>query len=113
MRLNPLSGHIGRILLMVLLILLMTASMFAIAAVFMAYDPDAYHITRRWLHDSRWGLFAWRLVLYGCLITAWILKVRPQALIRWPDGRPRLVRMELMGVLFLVATEYVAWTSAV
>jgi integrating conjugative element protein (TIGR03755 family) len=36
MRLNPLSGHIGRILLMVLLILLMTASMFAIAAVFMA-----------------------------------------------------------------------------
>lgn len=112
MRLNPFSGHIGRILIMVLLILLMTASMFAIAAVFMAYDPDG-HITRRWLHDSRWGLFAWRLVLYGCLITAWILKVRPQALIRWPDGRPRLVRMELMGVLFLVATEYVAWTSAV
>ena len=99
MRLYPFSGHIGRILLMVLLILLMTASMFA--------------ITRRWLHDSRWGLFAWRLVLYGCPITAWILKVRPQALIRWPDGRPRLVRMELMGVLFLVATEYVAWTSAV
>ena len=46
MRLNPLSGHIGRILLMVLLILLMTASMFAIAAVFMAYDPDG-HNTRR------------------------------------------------------------------
>lgn len=111
MRFFSISGRTGRILFLVLLILLMTAGMFAIAAVFMAYDPDG-HITRRWLHDSRWGLFAWRLTLYGALIAAWILKVRPQALIRWPDGRLRLVRMELMGVLFLVATEYVAWTSA-
>lgn len=112
MRLFTFSGHTGRILLLVLLILLMTAGMFAIAAVFMAYDPDG-HITRCWLHDSRWGLFAWRLTLYGALITVWILKVRPQAVMRWPDARPRLMRMELPGVFFLLATEYVAWTTSV
>ncbi|HCC5977217.1 TPA: hypothetical protein M5879_004414 [Citrobacter koseri] len=112
MRFFSFSGRTGRILFLVLLILLMTAGMFAIAAVFMAYDPDG-HITRRWLHDSRWGLFAWRISLYATLTAAWIMKVRPRAVMRWPDARPRLIRMELPGVFFLLATEYVAWTTAV
>lgn len=106
------SGRIGRLLLLVLLILLMTVGMFAIAAVFMANDPDG-HITRRWLRDSQWGLFIWRLSLYGALSAAWFMKVRPQAVMRWPDARPRLMRMELLGVFFMLATEYVAWTTAV
>lgn len=112
MRLLSFSGRIGRILSLVLLILLMTAGMFAIAAVFMAYDPDG-HVTRRWLHDSRWGLFAWRLTLYAALAATWVMKVRPQTVMRWPDARSRLMRMELLGVFFLLATEYVAWTTAV
>ncbi|EOT5500047.1 hypothetical protein I5466_13950 [Citrobacter koseri] len=112
MRFFSFSGRTGRILSLMLLILLMMAGMFAIAAVFMAYDPDG-HVTRRWLHDSRWGLFVWRMSLYATLTAAWILKVRPQAVMRWPDARPRLMRMELLGVFFLLATEYVAWTTAV
>lgn len=112
MRFFSFSGRTGRILFLVLFILLMTAGMFAIAAVFMAYDPDG-HITRRWLHDSRWGLFAWRLTLYGVLAAAWTGKVRPQAVTRWSGARPRLIRIELLGVFFLLATEYVAWTTAV
>lgn len=112
MRFFSFSGRTGRILSLLLLILLMTAGMFAIAAVFMAYDPDG-HITRRWLHDSRWGLFAWRMSLYAALTAVWIMKVRPLAVMRWPDARPRLIRMELLGIFFLLATEYVAWTTAV
>lgn len=111
MRLFPFSGRIGRILFLLLLILFMTAGMFFIASVLVAYEPDG-HVTRRWLHDSRWGLFAWRLTLYGALTAAWIGKVRPQAVMRWPGARPRLIRMELLGVFFLLATEYVAWTTA-
>ncbi|UWM63532.1 hypothetical protein [Enterobacter sp. CP102] len=112
MRLFSFNGRTGRILFLMLLILLMTAGMFAVAAVFMAYDPDG-HVTRRWLHDSRWGLFAWRLTLYAALTAVWIMKVRPQATMRWPDARPRLMRMKLFGVFFLLTTEYVAWTTVV
>jgi hypothetical protein len=105
-----LRSRYGRVLLVIIAILLLTVAMFALASVFMAYDPDG-HLTRRWLHDSRWALFAWRLVMYAGIAAAWWMKVRPQMLARWPEVRPRLPRTELLGVLFIVATECVAWAG--
>ncbi|EBU5081962.1 hypothetical protein S699_000346 [Salmonella enterica subsp. enterica] len=112
MRRYSFSGRTGRILLIVLFILLMTAGMFALASVFMAYDPDG-HLTRHWLHDSRWALFAWRLVIYAGITLTWLMKVRPQMLARWPEVRARLPRTELLCALFILATECVAWTGLV
>lgn len=110
MTLSSFRGRAGRILLMLLPLLLVTVAMFALASVFMAYDPDG-QLTRRWLHESRWGLFAWRLVMYAGIAAAWGLKIRPQLLKRWPEARARLPRTELLGVLFILATECVAWTG--
>ncbi|WP_058973039.1 hypothetical protein [Type-D symbiont of Plautia stali] len=103
-------GRTGRFIMMVSVLVLITAGMFALASVFMAYDPDG-HLTRRWLHDSRWALFAWRLMMYVGIAGVWLMKVRPQLLRRWPEVRARLPRTELLGVLFILATECVAWTG--
>ncbi|CCG85998.1 hypothetical protein [Erwinia piriflorinigrans] len=111
MKLTLFSGRTGRIVIVLLLVLLMTVAMFAVASLFMAYDPDG-HLTRSWLHQSRWGLFGWRITLYVGLALVWLLKVRPQAVRYWPQIRQRLPRTELLAVLFMLATEYVAWTSA-
>lgn len=106
-----LSSRASRILLVFIAILFLTACMFALASVFMAYDPDG-HLTRRWLHDSRWALFAWRMVMYASMTVAWLMKVRPQLLARRPEEHARLKRTELLGVLFILGTEFVAWTGA-
>lgn len=106
-----LSRRAGRILLVFVAILFLTAGVFALASVFMAYDPDG-HLTRRWLHDSRWALFAWRMVMYVGITVVWLMKVRPQLLARWPEDRARLKRTESLCVLFILATEFVAWTGA-
>lgn len=110
MKLTSIRGRAGRILLVVIPLLLITVVMFAIASMFMTYDPDG-HLLRNWLHQSRWGLFAWRLVMYASIAAAWIIKVRPQMLKRWPETEGRLPRTELLCVLFILATEYVAWTG--
>ncbi len=112
MKRSFLRGRTGRIVLMVTVLLLITVAMFALASVFMAYDPDG-HLTRRWLHDSRWALFAWRLLMYAGIAVAWWMKVRPQMLERWPEVRSRLLRTELLGVLFIAATECVARAGVV
>lgn len=112
MKRSFLRGRTGRIVLMVTVLLLITVAMFALASVFMAYDPDGY-LTRRWLHDSRWALFAWRLVMYAGITVAWLMKVRPQMLVRWPEVRARLPRTERLCVLFIAATECVAWAGVV
>lgn len=103
-------GRTGRFIMMLSVLILITAGMFALASVFIAYDPDG-HLTRRWLHDSRWALFAWRLMMYAGIAGVWLMKVRPQLLRRWPEVRARLPRTELLGVLFILATECVAWTG--
>lgn len=103
-------GRVGRILFVALSFLLLTVVMFAIASVFMAYDPDG-HLTRNWLHQNRWGLFGWRLAIYAGISSAWLLKVRPQIVARWPETRARLPRTEWLGVLFMLVTESVAWMS--
>lgn len=105
-------GRTGRIVLMVTALLLITVAMFALASVFMAYDPDG-HLTRRWLHDSRWALFTWRVFMYAGIAAVWWLKVRPPLLARWPEARSRLPRTELLSVLFIAATECVAWAGVV
>nr|WP_310615744.1 hypothetical protein [Pantoea cypripedii] len=103
-------GRTGRVVLMVAVLLLITVAMFALASVFMAFDPDG-HLTRRWLHESRWALFAWRLLMYACIVAIWLVKVRPQMLTRWPETRTRLPRTELICVLFILTTECVAWAG--
>ncbi|ADF60017.1 MULTISPECIES: hypothetical protein [Enterobacteriaceae] len=110
MKRSFLRGRTGRIVLMIAALLLITVAMFALASVFMAYDPDG-HLTRRWLHDSRWALFTWRLLMYAGIAVVWRMKVRPQMLARWPEVRARLPRTELLGVLFIAATECVAWAG--
>jgi uncharacterized BrkB/YihY/UPF0761 family membrane protein len=88
MKRSFLRGRTGRIVLMIAALLLITVAMFALASVFMAYDPDG-HLTRRWLHDSRWALFTWRLLMYAGIAVVWRMKVRPQMLARWPEvGSP-------------------------
>lgn len=111
MKRSFLRGRTGRIVLMVTVLLLITVAMFALASVFMAYDPDG-HLTRRWLHDSRWALFVWRLVMYAGIAAVWLVKVRPQLLARRTEGHARLRRTELLCVLFILASEFVAWTGA-
>ncbi|WP_235192751.1 hypothetical protein [Erwinia mallotivora] len=106
-----LKGRAARVALLILSMMLLTAGMFAVASVFMAYDPDG-HLTREWLHDSRWWLFAWRLTLLTGLATVWFWWVRPRVIRRWPQVRLRLPRTEALAVLFILATEYVAWSGA-
>ncbi|MCX8957002.1 hypothetical protein [Erwinia psidii] len=105
-----LKGRAARVAVLTLSVLLLSAGMFAVASVFMAYDPDG-HLTRDWLHNSRWSLFAWRLTLYTGMAVVWLHRMRPRVVRRWPQARPRLPRTEALAVLFILATEYVAWSG--
>lgn len=107
-----LSGLTARILLIFLSTVLAMAVIFGLASVFMAYDPDG-HLIRQWLYDSRWGMFAWRLSIYVLIGSIWIMNLRPRLLKRWPEASARLPRTELLAALFILATEYVAWSNAV
>ena len=49
--------------------------------------------------------------MYAGIAVVWRMKVRPQMLARWPEVRARLPRTELLGVLFIAATECVAWAG--
>jgi uncharacterized BrkB/YihY/UPF0761 family membrane protein len=109
MKRSFLRGRTGRIVLMIAALLLITVAMFALASVFMAYDPDG-HLTRRWLHDSRWALFTWRLLMYAGIAVVWRMKVRPQMLARWPEVR-LACRARNCSALFIAATECVAWAG--
>ncbi|MFP1915967.1 hypothetical protein ACLEEZ_10500 [Lonsdalea quercina] len=112
MRISLIRGRAGRIVLMIIALLFISVGMFALASMLMAYDPDG-HLMRSWLHDSRWALFAWRLMMYAVIVSAWLFKVRPLLLKRCPEIRPRLPRTELFGGLFILATECVAWMGGV
>lgn len=112
MMLSLIRGRAGRIVITIIALLLVSAGMFALASVMMAYDPDG-HLVRRWLHDSRWALFAWRLMMYAGIVAVWLIKVRPLLLTRWPESRSRLPRTELLGGLFILAIECVAWIGTV
>ncbi|AVG75461.1 MULTISPECIES: hypothetical protein [Pantoea] len=106
------SGLTGRILQIFLSTVVAMAALFGLASVFMAYDPDG-HLIQKWLYDSRWAMFAWRLCMYGFIGCVWIMKVRPRLLKRWPDAAGGLPRLERLAIIYLLATEYVAWSNAV
>lgn len=108
MKLIFFRGRLGRFLLIILSLVILTLAIFFLASVFMAHDPDG-HLVRNWLHENRWGLFVWRLVIYAGIVGSWFLKVRAQLLQRWPAVRQRLPRTELLVLLFLLTTEWVAW----
>lgn len=112
MKLILLNGRVGHVLFILLYMVLLLFVMLIVASYFMAFDPDG-HITRNWLHQSRWELFGWRIAMYVPICVTWMLKVRPAMLQRWPETRQRLLRTELLSVFFILATEYVAWTSVV
>ncbi|RAT12204.1 MULTISPECIES: hypothetical protein [Lonsdalea] len=112
MMLSSIRGRAGRIVLITIVLLLAGVGMLSLASLFMAYDPDG-HLIRRWLHDSRWALFTWRLVVYAGIVTAWLMMVRPQLLKRWPEARSRLPNTELLGGLFILITECLAWIDKV
>lgn len=107
-----LSGLTGRIILIILYMFLAMGAIFGLASVFIAYDPDG-HLIQKWLYDSRWAMFAWRLCMYvftGCI---WIMNLRPRLLKRWPGAAARLPRTELLVVIYVLTTEYVAWSNVV
>ncbi|WP_019105561.1 hypothetical protein [Pantoea ananatis] len=106
------GGLSGRILLIFLFTFLSMAALFGLASVFMAYDPDG-HLIQKWLHDSRWAMFAWRLCIYVIIGCIWIMNMRPRLLKRWPDAAGGLPRLERLAIIYLLATEYVAWSNAV
>ncbi|ERM15747.1 membrane protein [Pantoea ananatis BRT175] len=106
------GGLIGRILLIFLFTFLAMAVLFGLASVFMAYDPDG-HLLQKWLYDSRWAMFAWRLCMYVFIACVWIMRVRPRLLKRWPEDTSSLTSTEIYAVLFILATEHVAWSNAV
>lgn len=107
-----LSGLTGRILLIFLSTVVAMAAIFGLASVFMAYDPDGLLI-QKWLYDSRWAMFAWRLCMYVFIGCIWIMKLRPRLLKHWPDAAGGLPRLERLAIVYLLATEYVAWSNAV
>ena len=112
MKRKILSGLTGRILLIFLSTVVAMAALFGVASVFMAYDPDG-HLIQKWLYDSRCAMFAWRLCMYVFIGCIWIMKLRPRLLKRWPEAAARLPRTELLVVIYVLATEYVAWSNAV
>ncbi|PWK09861.1 hypothetical protein C7425_104264 [Pantoea ananatis] len=107
-----LSGLTSRILLIFLIMFLAMGAIFALASVFMAYDP-AGHLIQKWLYDSRWAMFTWRMCMYVFIGCIWIMKLRPRLLTRWPDAAGGLPRLERLAIVYLLATEYVAWSNAV
>ncbi|KTR47278.1 membrane protein [Pantoea ananatis] len=112
MKRRLLSGFTGRILLISLSTVVAMAAIFGLASVFMAYDTDG-HLIQKWLYDSRWAMFAWRLFMYVFIGCIWIMKLRPRLLKRWPDAAGGLPRPERLAIIYLLATEYVAWSNAV
>lgn len=112
MKRRLLIGLTGRILLIFIFTFLAMAALFGLASVFMAYDPDG-HLIQKWLYDSRWAMFAWRLCIYVIIGCIWIMNMRPRLLKRWPEAAARLPRTELLAVIYVLATEYVAWSNAV
>lgn len=109
MSLSSFSGRAGgRIILTLIALIVFTAGMFALASLFFDLDPDGHHL-RGWLHDSRWGWFVWRMMVYAGIVFFWFYRVRPLLLTRYPDVRPRLPRTEFIVSSFILFTEIVTW----
>lgn len=58
---------------------------------------------QNWLEARRWGLLAWRVLLYAVIAALWRLRVRPLVLKR--TGSARVVRLEIWFVALVVINE--------
>lgn len=70
------------------------------AAMQMGVSSDG---VQNWLEARRWGLLAWRVLLYAAIAGLWRLKVRPLVLKR--TGRGRVIRLEIWFVALVVINE--------
>nr|CBX79425.1 hypothetical protein EAIL5_0605 [Erwinia amylovora ATCC BAA-2158] len=102
MKLTLFSGRTGRVVIVLLLVLLMTVAMFAVASLFMAWPSDpqlaaSESLGAVWLahHPLCWP--GARLAVEGAAAGSAMLAADPPA------------PAELLAVLFILATEYVAW----
>lgn len=105
---KPRFSRAGRIALVFLVIVVLTAGLFLFASVLFELDPDGQKV-RGWLSASRYGLFVWRLTLYTVLGWAWFCVVRPKVMKKAPGSSLR--RLEWTAVGFILVLEFAAWRS--
>ena len=60
---------------------------------------------RQWLDAHAIYFFAWRVLLYAATAYGWVW-MRRRLLVREPNARPRLLRMEIGAVLAMAALEF-------
>lgn len=105
---KPVFKRAGRLAIICLTTVALTAGMFLFASVLFELDPGGQKV-QGWLNASRYGLFVWRLTLYAVLCWAWFSVVRPKVVKLSPASSLR--RMELMSAVFLLVLEFAAWRS--
>lgn len=105
---KPVFKRAGRLAIICLATVGLTAAMFLFASVLFELDPSGQKI-QGWLAASHYWLFLWRLTLYTMLGWAWFSVVRPKAVKRSPDSSLR--RLEWMSAGFILVLEFAAWRS--
>lgn len=70
------------------------------AALQMGVSGDGVH---DWLQEKRWGLLAWRVLLYVAIGAMWRMKVRQHVLRR--TDKARVIRLELWFVALVIINE--------
>ncbi|UVO09306.1 hypothetical protein LW347_04835 [Pectobacterium polonicum] len=96
-------GYWRRHLLFFITWLLLITLLMLLAAVLFENDPDGQGI-KVWLHDSRYILLAWRMMVYAGLAWLWFYAVRPR-LIAATASPAYLMRLEWLAAGFLLFIE--------
>ncbi|WP_431022200.1 Metallophosphoesterase [Erwinia rhapontici] len=107
---KPVFIRAGRLAMICLTMVALTAGMFLFASVLFELDPSGQKI-QAWLNASRYGLFIWRLTLYTMLCWAWFAVVRPKVVKVSPGAGSSLRRMEWTTAGFILVLEFAAWRS--
>ncbi|HEY2454495.1 MAG TPA: hypothetical protein VGI71_18140 [Scandinavium sp.] len=110
MRPSNTTFRIRQVLCFLLVVALIFLFCMVLAAVAINNYPDGQKL-RAGLHSWRWHLFGWRLLLYSGIAVVWQRKIRPLIRIRPSDVRCRLLRAEILAVLFILAAECISWIS--
>ncbi len=105
---KPVFKRAGRLAMICLATVALTAGLFLFAAVLFELDPSGQKV-QGWLNASRYGLFVWRLALYAVLGWAWFSVVRPKVMKLSPGSSLR--RVEWMSAGFILVLEFAAWRS--
>lgn len=110
-RLLPQAGHfVIHAVIKVLTVLVLVTLPFLLAALLFNNDPDGYRV-RTWLSESRYWLFAWRLIIYTVLSWLWIVAVRPRVQQTSPTELWPLRRLEWVACTFIIVSECAIWRS--